>query len=145
MYYTSLPLKIEKGKGFCRQLSVTDSIKAFIDIIVSTPVGIFSADPDFGFVFRNFRFQNFNEEKGVLYSVEPDKEVSEFYKYKIQGQGVNFNTFAHELKISIEKYEPRLRDVKVSMEYSSVNRVIDIIVTGKASDDFEHKINMHVW
>lgn len=147
--FTSIPLKIEKGHGFCRNQNLDESIKSFIELIVSCPSGAYSADPDFGFVFKNFRFHAFNEEKGVLFSREPEKETSEFYKYKIQGHGVNFNTFAHELKISIERFEPRIRNVKVRMDYSPINRVIDIVVSGKTNDNlleiFEHTIKMHVW
>ena len=147
--FTSIPLKIEKGQGLRRNQTITDSIKSFIEVIVSSPMGSFAADPDFGFVFKNFRFQIFNEEKGILFSPEPEKETSEYYKYKVQGHGVNFNTFAHELKESIEQYEPRLKLVKVSMEYSSVERIINIKVTGMTNDKlfekFEHEIKMHVW
>lgn len=147
--FTSLPLRIEKGSGFRRNQDLSASVKSFIETLVSCPVGSAPANPDFGFVFKNFRFQNFNEDKGVLYTNEPDKEYSEFYNYKIQGHGVNFNTFAHELKVSIERFEPRLKQVKVRMDYSPVDRRIDIIVSGKTNDNlgdkFEHTIQMHVW
>ena len=147
--FTSLPLIIDKGQGFRRNLDVSSSVRSFIEIIVSSPLGSFAADPDFGFVFKNFRFQNFNEDKGVLFSSEPEKESSEYYSYKIQGHGINFNTFAHELKVGIERFEPRLKQVKVRMEYSPLQRTIEIIVSGKTNDNlndnFEHIIKMHVW
>lgn len=147
--YTNIPLQIEKGSGFKRQQNDVESIRSFIEILVSTPLGSFEADPGFGFVFKNFRFQNFNEDKGILYSSDPDNESSEYYRYKIQGHGINFNTFAHELKVAIEKYESRLKQVRVNMEYSAKEKKIDIIVTGvvndKMSDKFEHIIKMHVW
>lgn len=147
--FTSLPLIIDKGQGFRRNLDVSSSVRSFIEIIVSCPLGSFAADPDFGFVFKNFRFQNFNEDKGVLFSSEPEKESSEYYSYKIQGHGINFNTFAHELKVGIERFEPRLKQVKVRMEYSPLQRSIEIIVSGKTNDNlndnFEHIIKMHVW
>lgn len=147
--FTSIPIKIEKGRGFSRQQDVADSVRSSVELIVSSPLGSWAADRDFGFVFKNFRFQNFNEEKGILYSSDPDKEISNYYKYKIQGRGVNFNTFAHELKVSIERFEPRLKQVKVNMEYSSIKKQIDISISGligdKIVDKFEHKIKMHVW
>lgn len=161
--YISIPLSLQKNERgataagvtrigdvvFARSIDVADSIRSFIELLVNTPLGSYSPDSEFGFVFKNFRFQIFNEEKGVLYSSDPDNEISDYYKYKIQGHGVNFNTFAHELKMSIEKYEPRLKRVRVNMEYSSTSKNIDIVVTGKINDkiseDFEHIIKMHVW
>lgn len=146
---TSLPLKIEKGKGLKKESDVKESVRSFLELLVSCPVGSCEADPEFGFVFKNFRFENFNEDKGVLYSPNPDGEVSDFYKYKIHGRGVNLNTFAHELKCSIAKYEPRLREPWVNMEYKSLEKTIVFTIRGIIGDTmtekFEHKIKMHVW
>jgi hypothetical protein len=147
--FTSIPIEIEKGKGFRSDSDVEQSVRSFIETIVCTPCGGFEADNEFGFIFKNFRFQNFNEDKGVLFSNSPDDDASEYYKYKIQGRGINFNTFAFELKRNIELFEPRLKQVKVNMDYAPKTKTIEIKISGSIdnmmNDKFVHTIKMHVW
>ena len=48
--YTSIPLVIDKGRGIRKEADVKSSIASFLDLLVSSPRGACSADPDFGFV-----------------------------------------------------------------------------------------------
>lgn len=147
--YISIPFKIRKQQGVEKENELSHSIRSFLDLLASSPHGSCMADPEFGFAFRNFRFENFNEDKGILYSSNPEKETSIYHKHKIHGRSVNVNTFAFDLKKSIEKYEPRLRQVKVNMEYCMLDKTVVLSVSGligeKVTEKFEHQIKMHVW
>ena len=150
--YTSIPLVIDKGKGIRKEADVKSSIASFLDMLVSSPRGACGADPDFGFVLKNFRFENVNEARGVLYSPANGgvEDMQSPYSYKIQGKSNNGQrTFALDLKKCIERYEPRLRQVKVNMEYRQVSKMVVLTITGlvgeRISEKFEHIINIHVW
>ena len=148
--YLSVPLHTRIAGGLERDTKDVDSIKSFIELLVRTPKGSCESDPDFGFVFKSFRFENFNEERGVLYSSSnDDTSTAVYYKRKIQGRSINSNTFAHDLKKSIERYEPRLRQVNVSMEYTQKEKIILLTIRGVVGDTisetFSHKIKIHVW
>lgn len=147
--YTAIPFTIQKSEGIRKETDPKESIRSFLELLVSSPQGSCVADPEFGFIFKNFRFENFNEDKGVLYSSNPEKEPSMYYKHKVHGRSVNVNTFAFDLKKSIEHYEPRLRQVKVNMEYRMHEKTVVLTVSGvvgeKIPEKFEHKIKIHVW
>ena len=138
--YTSIPLVIDKGRGIRKEADVKSSIASFLDLLVSSPRGACSADPDFGFVLKNYR----SPANGGL------EDVQSPYSYKIQGKSNNGQrTFALDLKKCIERYEPRLRQVKVNMEYRQVSKMVVLTITGlvgeRISEKFEHIINIHVW
>lgn len=148
--YISIPIHTKVHGGLERDTDVTDSIRSFIELLVRTPRGSCESDPDFGFVFKSFRFENFNEDRGVLYSSSnDDASMAVYYKRKIHGRSINSNTFAHDLKKCIERYEPRLRQVSVAMEYKQKEKVVLLTIRGVVGDTigepFSHKVKMHVW
>jgi predicted component of type VI protein secretion system len=53
------------------------------------------------------------------------------------------------LKRSIEKYEPRLKDVYVDMKYNSKEELVTLFINGKLNNekqnDYRHVISFLVW
>jgi len=150
--YTAIPFSVEKNKGIQKEMDVKASVASFLDMLISSPRGSCKSDPNFGFILKNFRFENVNETRGVLYSSSEGEEMDTLspYTYKIQGKSNNGQrTFALDLKKSIECYEPRLRQVKVNMEYEQRTKTIKLTITGlvgeRISEKFEHVTNIHVW
>ena len=145
----TIPLKFVPHKGIGRDIDEASSIRSFIELMVSTPKGSCVSDPEFGFVFKNFRFENFNEERGVISPPENQTGVSPLYRRKVHGRSINNNTFAHDLKRMIEQYEPRLRSPKVVMEYHQKEKTIILTISGTIGEGFpepfSHQIKIHVW
>ena len=145
----TIPLQFSPRTGFKKDVSEVDSICSFIELLVATPKGSCESDPDFGFVFKSFRFENFNEERGVISSPDDTANQSVFYRHKVHGRSINSNPFAHDLKRSIEQYEPRLHNPKVVMEYKQKEKTIVLTVSGTVGDGlpepFSHQIKIHVW
>ena len=115
----SLPLRVD-AKGLSREEKLKKSLNASISLILSTPRFSTPADPEFGFVFNNLRFEMFNENEGVVYdSGDTDSMdgIQGIYDKKISGSSKSSNTFAAELKEAVVKYEKRLEDITVSMTY----------------------------
>jgi len=117
--------------------SVKKSIDDFINLLVVSPNGSFKADYDFGFVFQNFRFEN------------PDSN-EQINSKKLHGVSVNKNNYAYDLKLTIEEYESRLKNVQVEMNYESKNKEVSIVVTGKYEESYVEKayhknITFHIW
>ena len=141
-----IPLTIQKG-----QLKEADTIKLSIDsnieLIMTTPRGGFVSDPDFGFVFNNLKFEIFDENEGVV--LNSDVEHPSFlYEKKVSGSSRNVNTFAIDLKQQIERYEPRLSDVSVTMSYIREHRKIYIIVKGivvGTQMNYQYQTTLSVW
>lgn len=121
MSYLSLPIAIQRG-SIVRTDSITDAITANLMLLVSTPRYLTAADPHFGFVFNNMKFENVNEREGVVYN------------RKLSGSSKNINTYAAELQQTIRAFEPRLEDVKVSMTYIREEKQIYTTVDGVVSD-----------
>ena len=147
----SIPLEINKGR-----LSRTENPKTAIDsalgMLLTTPCFSCSADPHYGFIFNNLRFEILNENEGVVYdSAGPDSVSairSDLYGKKISGSSTNVNTFAAELKYTIEAYEPRLRDVSVSMTYIREERKIYVTVKGvmvQSDKPYQYSSIINVW
>lgn len=88
-----------------RSDNINDAVTGYLNLLVGTTRYITAADPEFGFVFNNLKFENVNEREGVVYN------------RKLSGSSKNLNTYAAELQQAISCYEPRLKDVKVSMTY----------------------------
>lgn len=153
----SLPLRFDSQQRFLRDDDIAASVRGFLNLIVATPCGSCELDPDFGFVFKNFRFQNFNEEKAVLFSTSKESHSGKIridenpvhYSWKIHGRSVNAGTFAQDLKRSVENYEPRLKEVRVRMDYNRQEHLLTILVQGRIgerlTEQFSHQINLHVW
>lgn len=124
MSYLSLPISIKRSNVASTD-SPEEAITAYLSLLVSTPRYLTAADPHFGFVFNNLKFENVNEKEGVVY----DKKLS--------GSSKNINTYAAELQQVISNYEHRLQDVKVSMTYVREEKKIyttvnaTVVPTGK--------------
>lgn len=147
----SIPLRIDKGA-----LGRTDDPKAAIDsalaLLMATPCYSCAADPQYGFVFNNLRFEIFNENEGVVYNSSGLQGFFEgregLYDKKISGSSNNLNTFASELKQTIESYEKRLEKVSVSMTYIREERKIYVTVKGvirQTGADYQYLSVINVW
>jgi predicted component of type VI protein secretion system len=149
---TSISLPLNVGpKGLSREEKLKKSIDSSISLILSTAQFSTPADPQFGFVFNNLRFEMFNENEGVVYdSGDTDSMdgLQGIYDKKISGSSKSINTFASELKESVAKYERRLEDVTVSMTYIREERKIYITVKGLITEtqaDYQYTTTINVW
>ena len=146
----SIPLNVGPG-GLVREERLKKSIDISLGLILSTPRFSTPADPQFGFVFNNLRFEMFNETEGVVYdSGDTDymDRLQGVYKKKISGSSKSINTFAAELKEAVVKYESRLEDVAVSMTYIREERIIYITVKGvivSTKENYVFKQMYKVW
>jgi hypothetical protein len=150
MMFVKIPFKI--NNGFIEsENNIEKSINQFLKLLVSSHYGSFSPDYNFGFGFKNFRFENFDEKKGTImnYKNSPDIINEADYKKKISDTSQNINNFAYDLKKSIDKYEPRLRNVRVTMQYKPEFKTIYLkikgeIVTEKLAN-YVQDISFRVW
>ena len=71
------------------------------------------------------------------------------YNKKVQGNSNNVNTFAYDFKRCIELYEPRLKKIKVVMDYRPTEKLVAMTITGEIvsplSEPFTHNITIHIW
>lgn len=92
-----LPLQVTNGRlAYSPNPSMT--IDAFIELLLSTPCGGCSADPEFGFIFNNLKFGIFNEKKESFMThrhktTQPQDSMTKSFR-ELQ----NLNTFAVDLK-----------------------------------------------
>ncbi len=149
--YLTAPLSIVAGR-VARTDDTAQSISDFLSLLVSTACGSMGADPDFGFVFNNLRFEIFDEREGVVYDSTPTthdrNNPDDLYSKKVSGTSRNLNTFAQELKKAIERYERRLSDVSVSMAYTRETRSIAVTVEGKVAGmekEYVYHNNIKIW
>ena len=141
----SIPLTVHRNR-LQPVVALKESIDAFIELLMTTPEGGCTSDPEFGFIFNNLRFEIFDETEGVV--LNSDNEQSWLYEKKISGSSRNVNTFAVELKQQIEKYEQRLSEVAVTMSYIREHRKIYITVRGKITEtqaEYQYQTNLSVW
>jgi len=127
MYGIKIPVTITES--FTKENitgKIKESIDNFIDLLVVSPNGSFKADYNFGFVFQNYRYENCDSNEQIN-----DK--------KLYGLSVNKNNYAYDLKLTIEKYESRLKKVEVTMGYDSKIKEISLEITGKYEEDFAEK------
>ena len=143
-----IPLAINH-KGLQQTTDPKTAIDQTLSLLMSTPCYSYAADPEFGFVFNNMRFEIFNENEGVVYDSSSIFEGKEgLYDKKITGSSKNLNTFASELKRTINKYERRLKSVSVSMTYIREERKIYITVKGiivETEADYQYTTTLNVW
>ncbi|MFR9650576.1 MAG: hypothetical protein SNG35_00935 [Rikenellaceae bacterium] len=146
----SIPLKKDAKSGYLNRSDKIQSIDNFIELLIATPKGSCLCDPDFGYLFANLRFEIINEFEELVNigqsTVDQFGEMS-IYDKKISGESKSHNTFASELKSSIEMYEKRIQDVSVAMKYVRRRRCIDISITatiieGKKPYKLNTKINI---
>lgn len=142
---TRIPLQIKTG-ALATYTDVKESIDAYMELLLTTPVGSCVSDPNFGFILNNLRFEIFNESEGVVLNAE--EERSELYDKKVSGSSRNINTFAIELKQLIEHYEPRLEDVLVTMSYVREHRKIYITIKGVITEtqtNYQYQTSIRIW
>ena len=136
------------------------SIDAFLRLLIASNKYDSIADQDFGFCLEDFRFESFSSERGeflqrksVLRDKSENTELAEIssplYSKRLVGTSKNSDTFARELKKSIECYERRLREVQVNTDFQKNGRILHIIVTGKTADGtntlYYNEFNVDVW
>lgn len=143
-----LPLQVEGGK-LLHASDTKAAVDAFIELLLTTPCHSCVADPDFGFIFNNLRFEIFNEKEGVIYNAaEKEDTQSGLYDKKVSGTSKSINTFAVELKNAIEQYEKRLSDVSVTMAYVKNLKKIHVNVEGVLVEDntaYQYTTSINVW
>lgn len=151
MNYIKLPLNVS-AKGLARCANVRQAIDQSLSLLLSTPCFSSAADPQFGFIFNNLRFEIFNENEGVVYNSSGTPSIFEgpegLYSKKITGSSKNLNTFAAELKETITNYEQRLTDISVSMTYIREEQKIFINVKGiiiESRDEYSYRTTINVW
>ena len=103
-----------------------ESIDNFLELLVASPNGSFKADYSFGFIFQNFRYENCDAKEQINGK-------------KLYGQSVNRNNYAYDLKLTIEEYEPRLKNVQVKMNYDAGKKTISLEITGKYEESYIEK------
>ena len=146
----SIPLLLTP-KGLQREDGLKRSIDANLYLIITTERFSTPADPQFGFVFNNLRFEMFNENEGVVFDSGDTESMSNLqgaYDKKISGSSKSVNTFAAELKAAITKYEERLEKISVSMAYIREERQIYITVKGiivSTKEDYIYDQIIRVW
>lgn len=146
----TIPLKLTP-KGIQRESNLKRSIDAVIHLIMTTPRYSTPADPQFGFVFNNLRFEMFNENEGVVFDsgdTDTMNNLQGLYEKKISGSSRSINTFAAELKAAIGQYEKRLDKISVSMTYIREERLIYITVKGtiiSTGEDYKCDQTIRVW
>ena len=85
---------------------------------------------------------NSSSDKGVV------ETIADLYDRKISGSSNNLGTFAAELKRTIQEYEKRLSDVKVSMTYRREERKIYIDIKGVITESgtaYSYSSVINVW
>lgn len=151
MFSLSLPLNIS-AEGLQREQSLQQSIDNNLRLIITSPKHTCLADMNFGFVFNNLSFENFNENEGVVYNSNPDMggeaERNGLYDKKISGSSKSLNTFAAELKETICTYEKRLDQVSVSMTYIRQERYIHVVIKGEILESkvpYTYNTKFKIW
>lgn len=125
------------------------SVDSFIALLLSSKKHSCIADDDFGFIFENLRYENIDPNRGLFIDNENNTILrSSIYDKKINGTGKNANSFAKEIKNSIEKYEKRLENVEISIDFQQKGKIVCIMVNGILCDhrntpySYEFKINI---
>ncbi len=147
----SIPLQIAGG-GLARTDDPKKALDSALALLMTTPHFGAAADPLYGFVFNNLRFEIFNEHEGVIYnSAGSDRRLAgrdDLYSRKISGASSNLDTFAASLKETIEMYERRLGNVSVSMTYIREERKIYVSVKGvivETETPYQYSTIINVW
>ena len=147
----SIPLRIGP-EGLSRIENTKEAIDSSLTMLIATPCYSCAADPEYGFLFNNLRFEIVNEREGVVFNSGNkgrfflDRSV--LYDKKLSGSSNNLNTFASDLRQSIEVYERRLGQVSVSMNYVRKDRKIYITVKGVILEDdtpYQYVSVINVW
>lgn len=146
------PLNIISG-GLETVSSLKISIDQSINQLINTPVSSCPSDREYGFGLSALRFELINEKEGVVFNSKEaednaNAELLGKYSKKISGNSKNINTFASDLKEALDKYEPRLQDINVSMTYRREERKLHIIIKGlvaATNAKYEYQTFIKVW
>ena len=140
--------------------NIKASIDSFLRFLISSNKYDSIADEELGFSLENFRYEGFSSSNGQFLErkqVSKDKEENTMlneirdplYNKKLIGNSKRPDTFARELKTCIERYERRLKDVSVNMDFQKNGRLIHVIVTGVidnvANTLYYNEFNIEVW
>lgn len=143
-----LPLQVSEGR-LVRTPDRKKAVDAFLDLLLISPCGSCVADPQFGFIFNNLKFEIFNENEGVIYnSNSKDSSTAGLYSKKVSGTSKSINTFATELKETIGRYEKRLSEVAVSMTYLKGRKKIQVHVEGiltETGEPYRYDADIDLW
>lgn len=143
-----LPLQVSEGK-LVRASQTKMAVNTFLELLLTTPCHSCVADPQFGFIFNNLKFEIFNEKEGVIYnSSHNENDASEIYDKKVSGTSQSINTFAIDLKKTIEQYEKRLSNVSVTMVYLKNMKKINITVDGllaETNEAYQYTTSINIW
>ncbi len=149
MSHLSIPLQIT-NKGFLREERIDKSINSAISMLLQTDCYSCAADPNYGFIFKNLRFEIFNENEGTVYNSLPNltEKDNDLYNKKVSGSSRNISTFAAELQKSIVEYEPRLSDVNAVLTYIREERLIYVSVKAiikDTGDNYQYQSTIRIW
>lgn len=118
------PPALEKERG-----ELENCINRILDLIVFTPKGTFSADPEFGFEYWNHEFSNINVREfnnSYMGMVADSQSLNDVSRRQCE----------LSLKESIMAYEPRLINPEVKIELE----INDKIRKKKSQSKYEMKI-----
>lgn len=149
MSYLTIPLQIT-NKGFQREERLDKSIHSAIAMLLQTPYYSCPTDPQFGFVFKNMRFEIFNENDGTIEYPKEDLSPRDqrLYGMKVSGSSKNLNTFAAELKEAVVRNEPRLSEVSATLTYLREEKKIYVTVKGiitETGKDYQYQTIINIW
>ena len=145
----AIPLQIT-NKGFQRTDAIDKSISSALSMLLQTPCYSCVADPQYGFILKNLRFEVFNEGEGTINNFQADatNKNQQLYKMKVSGSSKNICTFAAELKEAVTKYEPRLSEVNTMMTYIREEKKIYITVKGvitETGEAYQYQTTIKIW
>ena len=139
---------------------IKESIDTFLRFLISSSKYDSIADESLGFCLEDFRYEGFSSESGqFLERAQVSKDRTEntmlneirdpLYSKRLIGSSKRPDTFACELKTCIERYERRLKDVSVNMDFQKNGGLIHVIVTGVinnvANTLYYNEFNIEVW
>ena len=132
MDYTSIPLSITLSNPQALEKEVGElehCIDNILDLIVFTPKGSFSADPEFGFEYWNHEFSNIDvREFNNSYMIMATDSQSQ--------NDVSRKKCEQSLKESIMEYESRLINPEVKIELD----INEVIRSHKSPSKYEMRI-----
>ena len=145
----AIPLQITR-KGFLRTDDIDKSISSALSMLLQTPCYNCVADPQYGFILKNLRFEIFNESEGTInnFQLETTPQEQQLYKKKVSGSSKNISTFAADLKEAVTKYEPRLSDVSAMMTYVREEKRIYITIKGvitETGEAYQYQTTIKIW
>lgn len=151
------PLKMTFPIARMNDSVLVRSIDTFINMIVASERGCCKADPDFGFAFEDFHYAAFSTERAEFFKTlatdTNNKTLASItdpmYDRTIVGSSKNTGNFAETLKAIIERYEKRLTDVCVTIDYMISDKVlyieIDAVINDETRNPYNHRIYSQIW